>query len=160
MADIDDTDYRNVRLRDGRLVGDVIHQQRQGLLNTWRNAQDEALRAPNTEPSFPAGYAAGRALSDFYNIAKSGGPIDFKNQFRNKPEQEADRLGRAGNFAYYAIGDGIIPRGLLDFGAAGYALWHTATGGKNPSDITLPRLIDKRAAEVRDKALSLPDDPL
>jgi hypothetical protein len=159
MAEIDDTDYRNVRLRDGRLVGDVIHEQRQGLLNTWRTAQAEASRNPSIEPSYPAGYAAGRALADFYNTARSGGPIDFKNQFQGKTEQEADKLGRAGNFAYYAVGDGIVPRGLLDFGAAGYALWQLATGRKKSSDITLPRLIDKRANAVRDKALSLPDDP-
>ncbi|MES2473777.1 MAG: hypothetical protein V4601_13175 [Pseudomonadota bacterium] len=85
------------------------------------------------------------------------GPIDFKNHFQGKSEKEADELGRAGNFAYYAMGDGIIPRGLLDVGAKLYATGLAATGEKRWSDIT-PSLLDRKAYEVRDKALSLPDD--
>lgn len=155
----DDTDYRLFRLRNGDTAGNVIRQERQGLLNTWRKAQEETPSDSGIEPAYSPGFAAGKVLADFYKVAKPGGPIDFKNRFPGRSRQEAETLGRVGNFAYYAIGDGIIPRGLLDFGAAGYALWQTATGGKTPFDITLPRLIDKSAYAVRDKARSLPDEP-
>lgn len=153
----DDTDYRLFRLRNGDTAGNVIQQQRQGLLNTWRKAQEETPLDLGIEPAYSPGFAAGRLLADFYRMAKPGGPIDFKNRFPARSLQEAETLGRVGNFAYYAIGDGIIPRGLLDVGAAGYALLHL--GGKKLSDITFPKLIDKSAYAVRDKALSLPDEP-
>ncbi len=155
--DKDNTDYRNYRLRNGQMVGNVIHEQRSGLLNTWRKAQEDMPLGSGIEPSLPNGYVAGRVLSDFVTRAWSRGPIDFKNHFQGKSEKEADELARAGNFAYYAMGDGIIPRGLLDIGAKGYATGLALFGKKSWSEIT-PSLLDRRAHAVRDKALSVPDN--
>jgi hypothetical protein len=151
MYEVDDYDYRGFRLPSGQTVGDVIRQERAGLERNARRALD------NAQPSEIGPITGYSLLGDFVQRARSGGVMDFKNNFRGK--EDATKLGKAGNFAYYAVGDGFFPRGLLDFGAAGYALWQLATGQKVPSDITLPKLIDKRAYSVRDKALSLPDDP-
>jgi hypothetical protein len=149
---VDNRDYRSFRLPSGQTVGEVIHQERAEILNNWRKALD------NGQPSEIGPITGYSWLGDFVQRALPGGPMDFKNRFRGGKE-DAGTLGRAGNFAYYAIGDGFVPRGLLDFGAAGYALWQRATGGKTSSDITLPKFIDKSAYAVRDKALSLPDEP-
>jgi hypothetical protein len=62
----------------------------------------------------------GEITGAFYPIVKSNGPIDFKNNFRGL--DNAATLGQAGNFAYYAIGSGILPNRELDGGAAFYAL--------------------------------------
>jgi hypothetical protein len=154
-----DTDYRPFPLPTGQTVGDVIRQERTGLLNTWRNAQESVKHYPGDEPVFAPGYALGRAIGHVQNRAGSGGPIDFKVNFENPNPKLQEDLGRMGNFAYYAIGDGILPRGLLDIGAAGYAVGKVLNRDKPLSSITLPKLIDKSAYSVRDKALSLPDEP-
>jgi hypothetical protein len=161
MEKISNRDYRTFALPNGQFVGDVIRSERAGLLNTWRNAQDSVKHYPGEEPVFAPGYAAGRTIGEFERRMSSNGPVDFKNNFKNPAagEEYAKDLGRAGNFAYYAIGDGILPRGLLDAGAAFYALKGVWNGDKKREEITFPRLIDKRAYSVRDKALSLPDEP-
>jgi hypothetical protein len=154
-------DYRAFPLPSGQTVGDVVRQERAGLLNTWRSAQESVKSYPGDEPAFAPGYAAGRAIGEFKRRMSSNGPVDFKNNFKNPAagDEYARELGRAGNFAYYDIGDGILPRGLLDVGAAYYALKGVWNGDKKLEDLTLPRLIDKSAYSVRDKALSLPDLP-
>ena len=155
------TDYRAFPLPSGQTVGDVIRQEKIGLLNTWRNAQESMMQYPGSEPFSAAAYAAGRTIGEFKDRMSSNGPVDFKNNAQNSSlgDDYATKLGQAGNFAYYAIGDGVLPRGLLDIGAASYALKGLWNGDKKLEQITLPKLIDKSAYSVRDKALSLPDEP-
>jgi hypothetical protein len=54
----------------------------------------------------------GSTTGAFQAIVGSNGPIDFKNKFRGKGS--ATTLAQAGNFAYYAIGAGILPNFELD----------------------------------------------
>ncbi len=148
----DDTDYRTHRLPNGQTVGDVIRRERTGLLSNWRASLD------NTYPSEIGPISGYSLLGDFYGRVRPHGENDFKNRFPGRTPKEADLHGKLGNFAYYAIGDGIVPRGLLDLGAAGYAMWNWIRGEKKSSGIS-SALIDNSAYSVRDKALSLPDDP-
>ena len=66
------------------------------------------------------GYAAGHYLG----MAWPNGAIDFKNRFRG--QGDPTDLGRAGNFAYYAIGSGILPDAVLDAGASAYNFYKTS----------------------------------
>lgn len=85
-------------------------------------------------------------------IAWPNGPIDFKNNFHG--QGDAGTLGRAGNFAYYAIGTGLIPNGMLDAGAGAYAITSALRGHKSWSTLTGPMFSDQSAASVRDAALA------
>ncbi|MCE3589917.1 hypothetical protein LXJ59_25330, partial [Escherichia coli] len=86
------------------------------------------------------------------SIAWPNGPIDFKNNFRG--QAEAGMLGRAGNFAYYAIGTGIISNAILDAGAGAYAISSPLRGHKSWSTLTGPMFSDQSAASTRDAALA------
>ena len=131
----------NTVLPDGRTVGDYVRQYRSQLQSI-----------ANDQMQDPMGSASPGALSGaMFSIANVGGPIDFKRKFRG--QANGGMLGQAGNFAYYAIGSGIIPTFELDAGAAGYSLYSLIFGGKKFSDITW-RGIDTSAASVRDLALA------
>lgn len=132
----------NTVLPDGRTVGQVVQQYRAQLQAVANNAMQD-----------PMGSASPGELSGaMYSIAKSGGPIDFKRTFRG--QANATMLGQAGNFAYFAIGSGILPTMELDAMAGGYAIYSFVFGSKKFSDLT-PRFgMDKSAASVRDAALA------
>jgi hypothetical protein len=70
---------------------------------------------------------------------KGGGLVDFKTTFAGQASREM--LGDAGNFAYYAIGQGYIPTMVLDVAAGGYGLYGVSVGqlGKCRSDVYTTR---------------------
>jgi hypothetical protein len=128
----------NTVLPNGQTVGQVVQQCRYWL----QGALSEPVAWPFETESL---------LSD---IAKSNGPIDFKNIFRG--QGNATTLCLAGNFAFYAIGVGILPNWELDAGASAYALNSAARGKKSFSSLTLTGLwiVDDSAASIRDSALA------
>ncbi|HEY6408939.1 MAG TPA: RHS repeat-associated core domain-containing protein, partial [Ktedonobacteraceae bacterium] len=132
-------------LPNGQTVGDVVRQQRALLQNVANNA---VARANTGTPSNPLGEITGA----FYPIAKSNGPIDFKKTFSG--QANGVFLGQAGNFAYYAIGSGILPNLELDAGAGAYALYSAALGRKPFSSLTGPMFSDASAASTRDAGLA------
>jgi hypothetical protein len=127
----------NTVLPDGRTIGQVVQQYRAQLQGSM-NAASESL--------MPDPFGAG--LGAMYSIAKPRGPIDFKNNFRGKADGKM--LGEAGNFAYYAIGTGILPNAVLDAGAGFYSF----ISNKPASDTHGFWGIDSSAASVRDAALA------
>ena len=129
-------------LPNGQTVGQVVNQYR----NQLQSIANEALNNPNNQN--PLGEITGA----FYPIAKSNGPIDFKNIFRG--QANGAMLGQAGNFAYYAIGTGILPNWELDAGAGAYALKSAIFGNKPFSSLTGPMFSDASAASVRNAALA------
>lgn len=94
----------------------------------------------------------GATTGAFQSIAGSNGPIDFKNTFRG--QANAAMLGQAGNFAYYAIGSGILPNFELDAGAGAYAIYSAVLGRKPFSSLTGPMFSDASAASVRNQGLA------
>ncbi len=87
-------------LPNGQTVGDVVRQQRAAL----RNAMIPGTNIDNL-PTI-------NLLSTFASIARPGGPIDFKNNFKGQANPNV--LASAGNFAYYAIGSGNLSTSALD----------------------------------------------
>jgi hypothetical protein len=87
---------------------------------------------------------------EFAAIAWPNGPIDFKNKMTGNRAT----LGLAGNYAYYAIGSGILPDTELDAGAGAYGLYSAVRGQKSLSSLTGPLFSDASAAAVRAAALS------
>lgn len=128
------------RLPNGKTVGDYVRDQR-AKLQSMVDATMQSVGGP-----LPAATGAMAA------IAWPHGPIDFKNNFRG--QGDAGTLGRAGNYAYYAIGTGLIPDGMLDAGAGAYAITSALRGHKSWSTLTGPMFSDQSAASVRDAALA------
>ena len=135
----------NSMLPNGQTVGDVVRQQRALLQNVANNA---VATATTGTPSNPLGEITGA----FYPIAKSNGPIDFKKTFSG--QANGVFLGQAGNFAYYAIGSGILPNFELDAGATAYALYSAALGRKPFSSLTGPMFSDASAASTRSAGMA------
>jgi hypothetical protein len=139
-------------LPDGKKLGDVIQQHRSDL----RNAVDRLQNDPQSLDG-GLGYAAGHYLG----MAWPNGAIDFKNRFRG--QGDPTDLGKAGNFAYYAIGSGILPDAVLDAGASAYNFYKSSKDSKakqassaakmkqNNNAIFSP---DASAQSVRDHALA------
>lgn len=127
----DSRDYCVYRLPNGETVGQFVRRERSFMDAAAKSDQFGVLPA-------------------FAGAAMPYGPMDFKNRF--KGQADAVELGRAGNFAYYATGDGFVPRGLLDFGARGYAQTMKAMGQKPASGIEDG--MSNNAKAVRDKALA------
>jgi hypothetical protein len=132
----------NTVLPDGQTLGAIIIQYRSQL----QDMMNLALQNPMCDDP------VGEATATMYLIAKTNGPIDFKNNFRG--EADGTMLGLAGNFAYYAIGSGILPDSVLDAGAGLYALKSVWNGQKQFSSLTGRMYSDASAASVRDAALS------
>jgi hypothetical protein len=128
-------------LPNGQKLKEVIQQRRTGL----QNAIDRAQSVPDSMDG-GLGYAAGHYLA----MARPHGPIDFKNTFKGRGDP--DQLGKAGNFAYYAIGSGVLPDTVLDAGASAYNLYKSMIDSKNRHDIS-PNP-DSSAMTVRDSALA------
>jgi len=129
----------NTVLPNGRTVGSYVQQYR-GQLQSVSDAagvDDQQV---------------GATTGAFYPIAEGGGSIDFKNIFRG--QANAALLGQAGNFAYYAIGSGILPAWELDAGAGAYALKAALQGKKSFSSLTGPFFSDASAASVRTQGLA------
>lgn len=129
----------NTVLPDGRTVGSYVQQYR---------AQLQAIAAASGVDDQQVGSTTGA----FVAIVGSNGPIDFKNKFRGKGS--ATTLGQAGNFAYYAIGAGILPNFELDAGAGAYALYSALTGQKPFSTLNGLMFSDQSAASDRLAALA------
>ena len=130
-------------LPNGQTVGQVVNQYR----NQLQSIANEALNNPNNQN--PLGEITGA----FYAIAQPHGPIDFKNGVAGQGGNGAT-LGQAGNFAYYAIGSGILPNWELDAGAGVYGVLSAAFGSKSFSSLTGPMFSDASAASVRNAALA------
>lgn len=128
-------------LPDGQKLKDVIQRHRSELLDTVERLQTYPESADGG-----LGYATGHYLS----MAWPHGALDFKNRFKGRGN--ATDLGKAGNFAYYAIGAGILPDAVLDAGASAYNLYKTLTGQN--MDHSNPFGPDKSAQTVRDHALT------
>ena len=132
-------------LPDGSRLGTVIQQQRFALQDSMAQAQND----PQTTDG-----GLGNAFGQYIAAVQPHGPMDFKNQFQG--QDDPNKLAKAGNFAYYAIGSGIFPDAVLDAGASGYNLVKTVigklTGGK--TDGSNPLGPDKSAQSVRDQALA------
>ena len=133
--------WQDFALPDGQKLGDVIQQHRSDLRDKVEQLQNDPQ---STDGGL--GYAAGHYLG----MAWPHGAIDFKNQF--KGQGNPDDLGKAGNFAYYAIGSGILPDAVLDAGASAYNFYKSVTGqNKDNSNMSRP---DTSARSVRDQALT------
>lgn len=132
-------------LPDGQRLGTMIQQQRSALQNSMTQLQNDPQ-----SPDGGMGYAAGQYAA----MAWPNGPLDFKNRF--KGQGDPTQLGRAGNFAYYAIGSGILPDAMLDAGATGYNLYKNAKAamGNGVTDGSNPFGPDASAQSVRSQALA------
>jgi hypothetical protein len=128
-------------LPDGQKLKEVIQQHRTDL----QSAVDHAQSAPDSLDG-GLGYAAGHYLA----LGRPHGPLDFKNRFKGRGNP--DQLGKAGSFAYYAIGSGVLPETVLDAGASAYNLYKTMIDPKKRHDIALSP--DASAMTVRDSALA------
>jgi hypothetical protein len=126
-------------LPNGQTVGSYVQQYRADLQNAAENDASEA------NPFTVAG--------SFLAIAQPYGPIDFKNGAAGQGGNGAT-LGLAGNFAYYAIGSGIVPNWELDAGAGAYGVLSATFGPKSFSSLTGPMFSDASAASVRNAALA------
>ena len=126
-------------LPNGRTVGSYVQQYRSQLqsISDASGVDDQQV---------------GSTTGAFYSISQSNGPIDFKNIFRG--QANAAMLGQAGNFAYYAIGSGILPNFELDAGAGAYAVYSAIRGRKPFSSLTGPWFSDASAASVRSQGLA------
>jgi hypothetical protein len=129
-------------LPDGQRLETLIQQQRSALQSSMAQLQDDPQSSDGG-----LGYAAGQYAA----MAWPNGPLDFKNRFEG--QGDPTQLGNAGNFAYYAIGSGILPDAALDAGATGYHLYKTMNGG-NGSDTSSPFGPDASAQSVRNQALT------
>jgi hypothetical protein len=94
-----------------------------------------------------------------YASARSNGPIDFKNRFAGRANDEL--LGNAGNFSYYAIGSDLLPDLILDLGAAGYGIKQATlrslgvrVKGPDFSDLTGNFFSDRSAKGMRESGLA------
>lgn len=132
-------------LPDGQKLGDVIQQHRSDLKDTVDRLQNDPQALDGG-----LGYAAGHYLG----MAWPNGVIDFKNRFHG--QGDPIDLGKAGNFAYYAIGSGILPDAVLDAGASAYNLYKkiidTNPEMKQNNNATFSP--DASAQSVRDHALA------
>ncbi len=126
-------------LPNGRTVGSYVQQYRSQLqsISDASGVDDQQI---------------GSTTGAFFSISQSNGPIDFKNIFRG--QANAAMLGQAGNFAYYAIGSGILPNFELDAGAGAYAVYSAIRGRKPFSSLTGPWFSDASAASVRSQGLA------
>ena len=127
----------NTVLPNGRTIGDYVRQYRSQL----QKAVHSASEGPMPDPF-------GAALGGMFFIGRPRGPIDFKNIFRG--QANGLMLGKAGNFAYYAIGTGILPNAVLDAGAGFYSFY----ANKDASHTHGFWGIDDSAFSVRDAALA------
>lgn len=128
-------------LPDGQKLGDVVQKHRADLQRTVGRLQSD----PNSVDG-GLGYAAGHYLG----MARPYDEIDFKNKF--KGQGNPDDLANAGNFAYYAIGSGILPDSVLDAGASAYNLYkHMTLQSKDYTGALEP---DASANNVRDAAIA------
>ena len=134
----------DTRLPNGKTVGDYVRQYRPKLQSSMDLAVDASGYGLEADP-------LSAATGTFARIARDNGPIDFKNQFRGGDKAT---LGRAGDFAYYAIGSGILPDAELDAGAGAYALTAALRGQKPFSSLTGRMFSDASAHAVRDDALA------
>lgn len=123
-------------LPSGQTVGQVVNHYRSEI-QSFADASDGA---------------PGTTTAAFYDVVKSNGPIDFKNIFAGQADPSL--LGQEGNFAYYAIGTGMLPTSELDAGAGAYALYSAILGKKPFSTLTGPMLSDSSAASVRNAGLA------
>jgi hypothetical protein len=89
---------------------------------------------------------------DSSSIVAGGGQIDFKTTFAGQASREM--LGDAGNFAYYAIGQGFIPNTVLDMGAGFYGIYGAITGRFPWSFLTGRFFSDDSARRMRTSGLS------
>lgn len=134
------TDWADFDLPNGQKLGDIIQKHRADLQGAVKRLQDD----PNSLDG-GLGYAAGHYLG----LARPHGDIDFKNNFKGRADP--DDLAKAGNFAYYAIGSGILPDRMLDAGASAYNLYkHLTLQNRDNSSAFEP---DASAKSVRDAAL-------
>jgi hypothetical protein len=146
--------WPNFVLPDGQKLEDVIQQHRSDLKDTVDRLQSDPQSLDGG-----LGYAAGHYLG----MAWPDGAIDFKNRFRG--QGDPIDLGKAGNFAYYAIGSGILPDAVLDAGASAYNVYKkfkdstskskqndSAAGMKQSNDATFSP--DASALSVRNHALA------
>jgi RHS repeat-associated protein len=129
----------NTVLPNGQTVGNYVQQYRAQLQSTANASGVDDQQVGSTTGAF-------------LSIAGSNGPIDFKNTFRG--QANAAMLGQAGNFAYYAIGSGILPNFELDAGAGAYAFYSAVRGRKPFSSLTGPMFSDASAASVRNQGLA------
>ena len=129
-------------LPNGKTVGDYVRQFRQDLQNSANNATSDTQGDSSNAA----------ATGSFFAIVKPNGPIDFKNTF--KGQAPGNILGQAGNFAYYAIGSGLLPNIELDLGAGAYAVLAALKGHKQFSELTGRFFSDSSAALVRAPALA------
>jgi RHS repeat-associated protein len=128
-------------LPNGKTVGNYVQQFRADL--------DSVIHASNSTEGDNSGLAA---TATFVAIVKGGGPIDFKNIFKGQGDPTV--LGEAGNFAYYAIGSGLLPDIELNAGATIYGIYAVATGQKPLSELTGRGYSDSSADAVRNTALA------
>jgi hypothetical protein len=133
--------WAEFNLPDGQKLGDVVQQHRTDLQHTVERLQSD----PNSLDG-GLGYVVGHYLG----MARPHGEIDFKNKF--KGQGDPDDLAKAGNFAYYAIGSGILPDSVLDAGASVYNLYkHLTLQSKDHTGALEP---DASAKKVRDAAIA------
>jgi hypothetical protein len=134
-------------LPDGSRLGTVIQQQRAALQNSMAQAQND--------PQVTDG-GLGNAFGQYLAVVQPNGPMDFKNRFGGQDGTTEAALGKAGNFALYAIGSGIFPDTAMDGLATAYNLYKTgrAIWKGRPTDGSNPFGPDKSAQSVRDQALA------
>ena len=131
-------------LPNGQTIGELVRLYRARLLAVNNMSIDSAKFGGTPDPIM--------AMTGTYaSIARERGPIDFKSKFRGKAD--GAKLGRAGNFAYYAIGTGVLPDWEMDAGAGAYAVQAALRRKKQFSSLTGPMFSDISAASVRGPAL-------
>jgi hypothetical protein len=130
----------NTVLPNGKTVGDVVR------------GEIAALRSVASLGTGIDSLPRLELYADFFSIASSGGPIDFKVQFRG--QANAALLGQEGNFAYYAIGSTFFPTTILDAGAGAYGISTAMFGSRHFRNLTGPWFSDTSAASVRSAGLA------
>jgi RHS repeat-associated protein len=141
----------NTKLPNGQTVGSYVRAGRAALASSLLNgsAVDAGLAAGGVSSNFGAAYGG---LSGMLSIAKGGGPIDFKTTFAGQASRQT--LGDAGNFAYYAIGSGLLSNTVLDLGAGAYGLYGAAVGRFPTSFLTGRFFSDDSARQMRGPGLA------
>ena len=140
----------NTKLPNGKSVGDYVRQYRAQVQGSFDSALDAMQYGSEGDP-------LSAASGTFAGIARDYGPIDFKNAFGGGNRAA---LGLAGNFAYYAIGSGILPNAELDAGAGAYGIVSALRRQKSFSSLTGHMFSDASANSVRDAALAANGCPL
>jgi len=133
----------NTKLPNGQTVGQYVNNAR-AQLQAVVDRQNALAPAGDVNPF--------SIYTQFASIAKGGGPIDFKNIFAGQASREL--LANAGNFAYYAIGEGYIPTTALDLGAGAYGLYGAAVGRFPTSFLTGRFFSDDSARLMRSPGLA------